>query len=153
DLEKNEPGHEQLLAEATGKNGFFRKLRRRDGTEFYAEGTMRCMPGDIGQLSGFIKVFSDVTARVARYEETLDAMRARANDAADLTYTMAHDMRQYTRGVNTNANFITRDLEHTLPEEQKIFLGRLGDNARRLHDMVEGILDHLRLGRSPSAPK
>ncbi len=153
DLEKNEPGHEQLLAEATGKNGFFRKLRRRDGSEFYGEGTLRPMPGDIGQPSGFIKVFADVTSRTAKYEETIDAMRARASDAADLTYTMAHDMRQYTRGINTNANFITKDLGDALPEEQKMFLKRLGDNARRLHDMVEGILDHLRLGRMPGMPK
>jgi len=153
DLEKNEPGHEQLLAEATGKQSFHRTLRRRDGTEFHAEGTIRSMPSGLGEPPGFIKVFSDVSQRVESHQMTVRDLKNRANDAGELAYMMAHDLRQYTRGLGTNSSFILKDLDGKLSEDEKFFVHRLRDNAYRLHSMVEDILEHLRVGRSPGAAK
>ena len=153
DRQKGEPGLEQLVAETQGKAGFSRWLMRRDGSQFLAEGTLRTMPGEYGDSSGFIKFFFDVTAKVQKYEDAVASMVDRAKDAGDLTYTMAHDMRQYTRGLAMNAEMIVRDLDNTIPDDQKHALNRLRQNATRLHGMVEAILENLRLGRLDMAPK
>lgn len=153
DVQNGEPGLEQLMAETTGKASFSRWLNQKGGGQFLAEGTMRTMPGELNEAAGFIKVFSDVTPRVQRHEDTVASLLERASDAEVLTYSMAHDMRQYTRGISTNCTMMIRDLDPILPEEHKHGLNRLRENGLRMHAMVEGILEHLRVGRSPISAK
>jgi signal transduction histidine kinase len=153
DQQNGEPRLEQLMAETQGRSWFSRWLCRKDGTQFLAEGTLRSLPGEMGEAQGFIKFFTDVTSRVQKYEDTIADMVTRAQDSGNLLHAMAHDMRQYTRGISTNCTMMIRDLANILPDEQKNGLVRLKENSQRMHEMVNGILDHLRVGNSPINPK
>lgn len=150
DQQNGEPGLEQLMAETSGKGTVSRWLVKKDGTQFLAEGSLRSLPGELNEPPGFIKFFTDVTPRVQKYEDSLANMVTRAQDAELLTYMIAHDMRQYTRGISTNTTMLTRDLDSIIPEDYKGILARLKDNALRMHQMVDGLLEHLRVGRSPT---
>jgi PAS domain S-box-containing protein len=152
DLESGEPRHEQLLAEATGQTAIYRWMRHKDGELFLAEGTLRPMPLQLNESQSFIKVFTDVTSRSRQYDEAKAMLMEKAQDAEVLLYSMAHDMRQYSRGLSVNATLLARDLEGIVPEENTKALDRLRENGTRMHGMVEGILEHLRLVRSPVKP-
>jgi PAS domain S-box-containing protein len=145
----SEGDHEQLIAEATGKAFFSRKLTRRDGAAFHAEGTLRPTLGEVGEVTGFIKTFADVSGRVALQHESSQMLTDRIKEVETLTYNMAHDMRQYARGISVNAEMIMRDLKDKLDGEDVGALTRLSDNAKRMNSMVEGLLDHLRFNRAP----
>jgi len=152
DIAKREPAHEQLIAEATGKSVFYRWLKKKDGESFLAEGSLRVLPAQFGEPTVFIKVFADATSRFNLHEHVKEDLLQKAKDAEVLIYLMAHDMRQYTRGISNNATMLERDFGEKMPEEAKFSFGRLKENGRRMHEMVEGILEHLRLVRSPVKP-
>lgn len=148
DIEKDEPGRRARAAESMGKAKVARWLKCRDGSQFYAEGMIRPIVDGAGWATGFIEVFIDGSARVKAQEEMERRMLDRAEELESLSYSMAHDMRQYTRGMAVNAAMVARDLKDNLTEDQSQAVQRLEGNAKRMHAMVEGILDHLRVSRA-----
>jgi PAS domain S-box-containing protein len=148
DLDKEEPKRHTRAAEAMGKAKIARWLKCRDGSQFYAEGMIRPVVDTAGWVSGFIEVFIDGSARVKAQEEMERRMLDRAEELESLSYSMAHDMRQYTRGMAVNAAMVARDLKDKLSEDQLQAVERLESNGKRMHAMVEGILDHLRVSRA-----
>lgn len=148
DLEKDEPRRETLSAEAMSKAKIARWLKCRDGSQFYGEGMIRPVLDQSGWVTGFIMVFIDGTSRVQAQDELERRMLDRAEELESLTYSMAHDMRQYTRGIAVNATMVVRELKDKLSEEELRNIERLSDNATRMREMVDGILDHLRLSKA-----
>ena len=149
DLENGVPRRTILAAESMSKAPVARWLKGKDGEKFFAEGMVRPIVDQGGWINGFIEVFIDGTSRVQRQETLERQMLDRADQLESLSYSMAHDMRQYLRGIANNATLLARDLEGTISAEQGTAINRLAENAKRMHAMVEGILDHLRVRRAP----
>lgn len=148
DLAKDEPRSQALAAESMGKAKMTRWLKCKDGSQFYADGTTRPITDKSGWVTGFIEVFIDGTARVSAQEAMERRMLERTEELEGLSYSMAHDMRQYTRGMAVNAGLLARELGDNLTQDQAMAIERLESNAKRMHAMVEGILDHLRVSRA-----
>jgi len=72
----------------------------------------------------------------------------RTAELESMSYSLAHDMRQYVRGISVNAGMLADELRGNLPTEQIESLERLESNAQHMHQMVEAILGHLRYGRA-----
>lgn len=69
-------------------------------------------------------------------------------ELAGFTYSIAHDMRQYLRGINVNAHTIVEDQMERLDEDGKVSLQSLGRNARHASELVDGLLEFSRLGKN-----
>lgn len=136
-----------VLAEVGGRLPISGKFLRKDGRQFHGEGTLRPIQDSDGFVSGFLLSLIDVTARVDAQEAIETRLKGRADELESLSYSMAHDMRQYTRGIANNAREL-RDivsLDHN--SEAVEILGRIEFNGKRMHEMVEGILEHTKLQR------
>lgn len=69
-------------------------------------------------------------------------------ELAGMTYSIAHDMRQYLRGINVAAYTVVEDNQERLDEDGRASLQSLRRNARQANDLVEGLLEFSRLGKN-----
>lgn len=148
DQQNGEPSREQLLAEATGKAPLPRTLLKKGGVAFHVQGTVRPIPDERGGASGFIIAFVEVSQKVESQKYVESVVNFQAAALGDVMWSMAHDMRQYTRGMVVNAGMLMADLNETVGEEQRDLLYRFQVNAKLLQGMVDGIITFMRLGRA-----
>ena len=72
DRKKGEPERERASAAETGRTEDERWHVRKDGSRFWASGIMTALPGEAGQLRGFVKILRDFTERQQRQREIED---------------------------------------------------------------------------------
>lgn len=63
------------------------------------------------------------------------------------TYSVAHDMRQQIRGINSNARLVILDSQQDLKPEATHRLQRLVSSANKLASLVDDMLTYARLGK------
>lgn len=68
-------------------------------------------------------------------------------DLNGFSYSIAHDMRQYLRGINIATKNILADADPQLSADTKIDLESLGRNASQAMLLVDGLLEFSRLGK------
>jgi signal transduction histidine kinase len=99
---------------------------------------------------------SSYAFEVARLNEELEnrvrqrtAELEEANgELAGFTYSIAHDMRQFLRGINVATYNILEDQMPLLDAEGRESLTSLGRNARQASLLVDGLLEFARLGKN-----
>ncbi len=85
-------------------------------------------------------------------EERAQAL-ARSNRELDrFAYVASHDLRAPLRGIDQLAGFIEEDAGHVLPEESKSDLALLRGRVSRLDQLLAGLLEYARVGRTESEP-
>ncbi len=85
-------------------------------------------------------------------EERAQAL-ARSNRELDrFAYVASHDLRAPLRGIDQLAGFIEEDAGHVLPEESKDDLALLRGRVNRLDQLLAGLLEYARVGRTESEP-
>lgn len=72
----------------------------------------------------------------------------RSNEELEMfAYAVSHDMRQPLRMINSYLQLLEQDLQGKLDEETRDYLGFALDGARRMDQMIRGLLDYSRVGR------
>lgn len=74
----------------------------------------------------------------------LEAVNAELSQYA---YVVSHDVRAPLRAIRNYADFLRKDLEATLDDDQESHLGGLGRAVREAEDMVEDLLELSRVGQ------
>jgi signal transduction histidine kinase len=82
---------------------------------------------------------------------TAEAER-RAQYLEQFAYVASHDLKAPLRAVSNLAQWIEEDLDEKLDVASKEQLALLRDRVKRMHDLIEGLLEYSRVGRS-SEPK
>jgi diguanylate cyclase (GGDEF)-like protein/PAS domain S-box-containing protein len=87
DQAEGQPQAEMQSARTCGRAADYRWHVRRDGSLFWADGILTPIPGDHGQLVGFLKILRDVTDRKLAQDEirrlaSIDVLTGLANRAA-----------------------------------------------------------------------
>jgi signal transduction histidine kinase len=82
---------------------------------------------------------------------TAEAER-RAQYLEQFAYVTSHDLKAPLRAVSNLAQWIEEDLRDKLDETSKEQLALLRDRVKKMHDLIEGLLEYSRVGRS-SAPE
>lgn len=134
------------------------RLRRADGQ--YRWHISRALPMRVeGTL---ISLWVGSATDVHDIKEADEAMRALLEDEVSMrtaellasneqlqgfTYSVAHDLRQHIRGINSNASILLTDAIHILNVEDRQTLDRLLTSSRGLAALVEDLLAYARLGR------
>ena len=87
----------------------------------------------------------DLEYRVAI--RTSEANR-RAEDLEQFAYVTSHDLKAPLRAIANLAEWISEDLKEKLDEDSQEQLHLLKDRVRRMHGLIEGLLEYSRVGRT-----
>jgi signal transduction histidine kinase len=78
---------------------------------------------------------------------TAEAER-RAEYLEQFAYVISHDLKAPLRAVSNLAEWIEEDLEDKLDSASREQLALLRDRVRRMHDLIEGLLEYSRVGKT-----
>jgi signal transduction histidine kinase len=72
----------------------------------------------------------------------------RAEDLEQFAYVTSHDLKAPLRAIANLAEWIGEDLKGKLDEDSQEQLNLLKDRVRRMHGLIEGLLEYSRVGRT-----
>ena len=87
------------------------------------------------------KLEEKVSERTARLRETIQELEA-------FSYTVAHDLRAPLRAIDGFSQLLKADLGAALTAEAQRDLDAISSSARRMSDLINGLLDFSRVGRN-----
>ncbi|ADH85385.1 PhnD/SsuA/transferrin family substrate-binding protein [Desulfurivibrio alkaliphilus] len=144
----------------TAMDGRVRRLEewffRKDGRGFPVELVVTPVR-EQGKITGTIAAFKDISQR-RRAEEKLQRQSEelhRSNaDLEQFAYAASHDLRQPLRMVQGYLQLLVRRLGSRLSSEEQEYIFYATDGARRMDEMIVGLLNFSRVGRKgdPMAP-
>ena len=65
----------------------------------------------------------------------------------EFAYVVSHDLKATLRGINSLVDWLNEDYAEVLDEQGRRYLQLLQDRVKRMHDLIEGILQYSRVGR------
>lgn len=82
----------------------------------------------------------------------VEAELRRSNDELEqFAYAISHDMRQPLRMITSYLQLLEKDLRETLSSDSREYLNFARDGAKRLDQMLVGLLEYSRVGRKTEA--
>ena len=135
---------------------------RKDGSRFWASGTMISLRDDEGRLRGYAKIMRDITERKQteeaiqkinqeleeRVEQRTADLRETNEQMEAFTYSVAHDLRSPLRAMQGYSQALLEDEGATLKPNGRNYLQRIMDSARRMDGLIQDLLEYSRLSRS-----
>jgi len=97
---------------------------------------------EIGQ---FARQFNIMTTALKSHEEKLKTIN---KELEDFAYITSHDLKAPLRGIKTLAEWITTDYAEKLDDDGKEQLNLLLSRVDRMHNLIDGILQYSRAGRT-----
>lgn len=97
--------------------------------------------------SAFIR---DITERKAAEEKKaslLEELGSANQELKDFAYIVSHDLKAPLRSVGSLADWLIQDYASVLDDEGNNLLNLLRKRIRRMHNLIEGVLQYSKLGR------
>src|SRR5678815_4126797 len=135
-------------AQETGSATDIRWHRRKDGTEFFANGFMDAVRDEHGVLTGFAKILSDETAR----KQLQDSLTESNSALEQFAYVASHDLQEPLRTMSAYAELLTQRYTGTLDADADKFLGFIVEAAGRMSKLVNDLLAYARLATEEERP-
>lgn len=129
---------------------------RKDGRTIDVSVTISPVKDSRGKLTGASKVARDITER-KRAEEALaharDAAEAASRELEAFSYSVAHDLRAPLRGMNGFAQVLIDTYQDKLDADGQDWLHEIVLNARKMGDLIDGLLALARITRGELRPE
>ncbi|MFZ2301602.1 MAG: ATP-binding protein [Gallionella sp.] len=84
----------------------------------------------------------------SRVIERTALLEASNKDMEDFSYSISHDLRAPLRAINGFSKILQEEYADRLDDEGKRLLNVVGDNARKMGELIDGLLAFSRAGRS-----
>jgi PAS domain S-box-containing protein len=139
---------EMQLAKESGSATDIRWHRRKDETEFFANGFMNAIHDERGELLGYAKIMSDETAR-KQLQDSLTESNAALEQFA---YVASHDLQEPLRTMRMYAQLVTARYRGSLDSEADKFLDFISSAANRMSSLVQDLLAYARLTTENERP-
>ena len=68
-------------------------------------------------------------------------------ELADFAYVVSHDLKAPLRGISQLTDWLSTDYADAFDEDGREMLSLLVGRARRMHDLIQGVLQYSRIGR------
>jgi PAS domain S-box-containing protein len=139
---------EMLAAAATGSATDIRWHRRKDNTQFFANGFMNALRDDQGVLIGYAKIMSDETAR----KQLQDSLTESNTALEQFAYVASHDLQEPLRTMSTYAQLLARKYGGKLDADADQFLSFIVSASTRMSALVRDLLAFARLTTEEERP-
>src|ERR1700687_158853 len=106
--------------------------RRKDGTEFFANGFMNVIYDDAGAVIGFVKIMTDETAR-KQLQDSLSESNAALEQFA---YVASHDLQQPLRTMGDFAELLTTKYAGKIDPEADRYLSHIVKASQRMSGLI-----------------
>jgi PAS domain S-box-containing protein len=133
---------EMHLAREQGLASDIRWHRRKDGSEFFANGVMSAVYDPSGRLIGFTKIISDETSRKQLQDSLIESNSALEHFA----YAASHDLQEPLRTIGSYAELIATEHGPELSEEGNGWLGQIIKAVARMNVLIQDLLVYARMG-------
>ncbi|MCK5057220.1 MAG: response regulator [Candidatus Aminicenantes bacterium] len=71
----------------------------------------------------------------------------------DFAYIVSHDLKTPLRGINSLANWLMEDYADKLDQEGRQYLEKLLNRTKRMHNLLDGIVQYSRVGKIKTEPQ
>jgi PAS domain S-box-containing protein len=116
--------------------------RKKDTTEFFANGVISGLRNSSGDLLGYTKIVSDETSRKQLQDSLIQANTALENFA----YAASHDLQEPLRTIGSYAQLLLRREGNQLSSSAHEYLGFITSSVSRMGTLVQDLLAYARAG-------
>ena len=143
DIAKDLTEFERVLSGDSDGYELEKRFIRKDGKVVDCEVAVRCVRRRDGSVDFILATVQDISERMQAGRELL-----RSNQELEqFSYSISHDMRQPLRMISSYLQLLDMGLADRLDNEQREYLDFAVDGARRLDQMLIGLLEYSRVGR------
>jgi PAS domain S-box-containing protein len=150
--------------------------RRKDGSTFWAEGTLTVLRDEAGDPNGFVEVAHDITEkrqneqqihslnrRLAGLNQELETriqhrteqlirqtaeLKATNEELESFSYSVSHNLRSPLRAISGYSRLVEELAGEQLPAEALDYLHKLGSSAVTMGRLIDGLLELSRTQRT-----
>lgn len=134
-------------------------LKRRDGQIFHLAVSGRPLRDLAGNISGAVVALRDITQR-RQHEEDISALNRTLStrnfqlesmnkELESFSYSVSHDLRAPLRSMTGFSEMLMEDHAAALDATAQDLLRRISNAAKRMGQLIDGLLSLSRLSRSP----
>ena len=122
----------------------------KDGRTLDVWLTVTVLVDEAGKPVGIATTERDITERKRAEEvrkQLITQLKSANKELESFAYAVSHDLKAPLRGIDSLAGWIAEDCKDQLDEEGKKQFEMLQTRARRMHALIDGILEYSRIGR------
>jgi PAS domain S-box-containing protein len=126
------------------------KLKARDGRVLTVSKNAVLLRNERGQIAGAIESFEDITETLqaeGKRRQLVEELESVNRELGDFAYIISHDLKAPLRGIATLAEWISSDYSDKFDEQGKDQLRLLLSRVKKMHNMIDGVLQYSRVGR------
>jgi len=104
-----------------------------------------------GEVAGCVHIAKDITERKRADQEQaalVEQLAAINQELRDFAYVVSHDLKAPLRAIKNLADWLATDYQDKLDQEGQETLRLLGSRVVRMQNLIDGVLQYSRIGRT-----
>ncbi|WP_302173990.1 PAS domain S-box protein [uncultured Hydrogenophaga sp.] len=154
------------LAASRGQHDMQAWQERRDGSRYWSHSVLIALRDNQGELLGYANVNRDMTdgkrlddmmrnindELEQRVVERTEQLVAANRDLESFSYSVSHDLRAPLRHISSFVSLLHEHMADRIDDVGVRYLNTIGNSARHMSQLIDGLLAFSRLGRAAMNP-
>ncbi|MCE1166071.1 MAG: PAS domain S-box protein, partial [Bacteroidetes bacterium] len=148
DAEKVKNSIGRIIHDRKLTKGNVYRMKREDGTTFFAEFNSSPIINGEGNVNSFISTFRDITSRM----ESEEKLKVYSNELKELNASkdrffsiVAHDLRNPLQGLLGFSSLLNDNFSDLTIDEVKEYIGYIFQSAKKMHSLTNNLLQWSRI--------